>query len=169
MKIKTREICIYGISGMLIFVLKFIMAALPNIEPVSLLIIVYTIAFGIKAIYPLSIYVILEIVFYGFGIWSIGYMYIWLVLLIATLIVYKIKHSTNVFLWASLSGVFGFVMGALYIPLYIISGNTTVAISWWVSGIPYDIVHGISNFILCSILFIPLSKLMFKLQNTIQN
>ena len=164
MKIRTREICIYGILGALTFALKMAMAPLPNIEPVSLLLIVYAIVFGIKAIYPLSLYVILEIVCHGFGIWSIGYLYIWLILVIATLLIYRTRHSLNTLLWSSISGIYGFITGVLYIPLYFISGGVTFAVSWWVSGITYDIVHGISNFILSIILFKPLVQLMFKLK-----
>lgn len=164
MKVKTNEICLYGILGTLTFVLKLIMAPLPNIEPVSLLMIVYTIVFGIKAIYPLIVYVILEIVFYGFGLWSVGYLYIWLVLVIATNSIYSIKHSTNTLLWSTVSGIYGLMVGMLYIPLYVISGGATFAIGWWISGISYDITHGIANFILCATLFQPITKLLFTLK-----
>ena len=67
MKIKTKEICLYGLLGALMFALKFAMSSLPNIEPVSLLLISFTVVFGVKAIYPLSVYIILEMLIYGFG------------------------------------------------------------------------------------------------------
>ena len=164
MRTTTREICLYGLLGTLTFVLKFMMAPLPNIEPVSLLLIVYTIVFGIKAIYPLTVYVMLEIIIYGFGFWSIGYFYIWVVLVFVTLSVYNINKSTNTLLWAIISCLFGVSVGALYIPLYVISGGTTFALSWWISGIPYDITHGVSNFIICIVLFQPLTKLLLLLK-----
>lgn len=163
MRIKTNEICLYGFLGVLIFILKLAMSPLPNIEPVSFLVIIYTIVFGIKTIYPLTIYVILEIAFYGFGIWSIGYLYIWLILMIVTLSIYNIRHSTNTALWATVSGIYGLITGLLYIPLYIILGDINLAISWWASGIIYDIIHGVSNFIVCIILFKPITQLMFTL------
>lgn len=47
-------------------------------------------------------------------------------------------------------------------PLYIISGGFTFAITWWISGIPYDVIHGIANFILCIILFKPITKILLK-------
>ena len=164
MKVKTNELCLYSILGVLTFVLKLVMAPLPNIEPVSLLLIVYTIAFGKHVMYPLTIYVILEIIIYGFGIWSVGYLYIWLVLVIITLSIYSIKSSTNALLWATVSGLYGLMVGMLYIPLYVISGGATFAISWWISGIPYDITHCIANFILCLTLFQPLTKILFVLK-----
>lgn len=166
MKVKTYDICLYAMLGALTFALKFAMAPLPNIEPVSLLLIIYTIVFGAKAIFPLLIYIASEIFVYGFSFWSIGYLYIWLVLIIVVMSVDQIKHSTNTLLWATVSGIYGLVFGALYIPLYFIYGGAAFAISWWISGIPYDIMHGVANFILCLILFNPLMRIFNILNNT---
>ena len=164
MKIKTNEICLYGLLGALLFVLKFAMSSLPNIEPVSLLLISYTIVFGIKVLYPLAIYILLEITIYGFGFWSIGYLYIWFVLVIVVTAIHKISNNKNPFLWALISGIFGLIFGALYIPLYIVSGGFTFAITWWISGLPYDIIHCVSNFVLCMILFKPITNTLLKLK-----
>lgn len=160
MKIKTKEICLYGLLGALMFALKFAMSSLPNIEPVSLLLISFAVTFGVKAIYPLLVYIILEMLIYGFGFWSVGYLYIWPVLVIATLLINKVIN--NSFIWAVVSGLFGLIFGALYIPLYIISGGFTFAITWWVSGLPYDFIHCVSNFILCLILFKPITNVLLK-------
>lgn len=165
MKIKTNEICLYSILGIIIFALKFVMAPLPNIEPVSLLLISYTVVFGYSAIYPLMVYVLLEILVYGFSFWSIGYFYIWLVLVVTTHVLFKLFNVTIASFWAAISGLYGFLFGALYIPLYLISGGITLAITWWISGIPYDAIHGVSNFILCLILFKPIVNTLSMLKD----
>lgn len=164
MKTKIYDICLYSLLGALIFILKFIMSPLPNIEPVSLLLIVYTIAFKKKVFYSLASYVFLEILIYGIGFWSIGYIYIWIILIIITMSIFKINKSTNILLWSIVSCIYGMIFGALYIPLYFISGGSTFAFTWWLSGIPYDIMHGISNFILCLILFKPLLNTLMLLK-----
>lgn len=164
MKIKTNEICLYGLLGTFLFVLKFAMSLLPNVEPVSLLLIAYTIVFGMKAIYPLAVYVFLELIIYGFGFWSVGYLYIWLTLVVIIVIIYKITNSQNPFLWAIISGVFGLIFGALYIPLYIISGGLVFAITWWISGLTFDFIHCISNFVLCAILLKPIINVLSKVK-----
>lgn len=165
MKIKTKEICLYGILGVILFTLKFAMSSLPNVEPVSLLLIIYTVTFGIKALYPLVVYVLLEFLIYGFGFWSIAYLYIWLILVIIAIIILKItKNSTNFLLWSLVSGIFGLTFGALYIPLYTISSGFTFAITWWISGVPFDIIHCVANFILCIILFKPITRILLKLK-----
>lgn len=165
MKIKTNEICLYGILGVILFTLKFAMSFLPNVEPVSLLLIAYTITFGIKVIYPLTIYIFLEFLIYGFGFWSIAYLYVWLILVIAVIVISKITNGNiNALLWSSVSAIFGLAFGALYMPLYIISVGFKAAMAWWITGIPFDIIHGIANFILCMILLKPITDILLKLK-----
>ena len=165
MKIKIYEFFLYGLLGAILFTLKFAMSSLPNIEPVSLLLIIYAFVFGIKTVYPLSVYITLEFLIYGFGFWSIAYLYIWLILVVVVIIISKItNNNANPILWAFLSGLFGLSFGALYIPLYIISGGVIFAITWWTSGITYDIIHCIANFILCAILFKSITKILSKLK-----
>ena len=70
----------FGILGALTFALKFAMAGLPNIEPVSLLMMVFGAVFGLKALYPCYVYVTMEILTFGIGTWNINYLYVWAVL-----------------------------------------------------------------------------------------
>ena len=60
----------------------------------------------------------------------------------------------------------GFSFGILYAPaqalLYGFSFKTTLA--WIASGFPFDITHGISNFI-CGVLIVPIIYLLRKLEN----
>ena len=51
-RISLKEVILFGILGALTFAMKVAMAALPNIEPVSLSIMVYAAVFGLKALYP---------------------------------------------------------------------------------------------------------------------
>ena len=59
--LSTGQIALFGILGALTFGAKFVMSYLPNIEPVSLLIMVYAVVMGKKALYPIYLYVVLEI------------------------------------------------------------------------------------------------------------
>ena len=43
---------------------------------------------------------------------------------------------------------------------YLFVGGIRTAFAWWVAGIPFDIIHGISNFILMLILYKPLRKVL---------
>ena len=51
----VRELVLYALLGTVMFALKMVMAGLPNIEPVSFLVIVYTLTFGHRAFWPIAL------------------------------------------------------------------------------------------------------------------
>lgn len=160
LKISVREIALFGILGALTFGLKFAMSWLPNIEPVSLLVMLYAVVFGRKCLYPIYLYVALEILFYGIQLWNINYLYVWVIL---ALLAYLMRKSHDSLAWAMLSGGFGLCFGLLCAPVYLVSGGIGLAIGWWTSGIPYDLLHCGGNFVMALLLFVPLRKLLEQL------
>ncbi len=155
-----REVALFGILGAVTFGAKVAMSFLPNIEPVSLLVMLYAVVFGRKGLYPLYLYVLMEILFYGIQLWNINYLYVWTILFIAAGF---IKKSEDPLAWALLSGVFGLLFGALCAPVYLFSGGVGFAVSWWISGIPFDLLHCAGNFLMALVLFVPMKKLLQKL------
>lgn len=80
---RARELARLGFCAGLLFVLKAALAPLPNIEAVTLLVILYTLWFGRGALLILCIFVTLEGTVYGFHLWWIAYLYVWVVLWLA--------------------------------------------------------------------------------------
>lgn len=160
MKRRTLRMLILSQLGALMFVLKFAMAGLPNIEPVSLLIMVYTVTMGPWALAAVYIYVLLEWMIFGLNTWSICYLYVWTVLWLAAWLLRKMNSRLG---WAVLSAAFGLLFGALCAILYIFIGGVGYAVTWWISGIPFDALHCASNFVLTLVLFPTLRNLLEKL------
>ena len=150
--------------GSLTFAAKVAMAGLPNIEPVSLFVMLYAVVFGRKCVYPIYTYVVMEFLCYGLHLWSINYLYVWLILAICAWLLRAVK---NPFVWALLSGAFGLLFGLLCTPVYAISGGIGYAVSWWISGVPFDLMHAGGNFVMALVLFVPLRKLLTKLYSRI--
>lgn len=148
-----RETVLYSILGAATFALKMSMVLLPNIEPVSLLVILFAVCYGRRGIFSVYVYVFLEFAVWGLGLWSFGYLYVWGILFAAALL---LRRSSSILLWASLSGCFGLLFGALFVPVYWIAGGWAAAVSWWVAGIPMDLLHGASNFVIALLLFKPM-------------
>ena len=146
--------------GALTFGLKVAMSYLPNIEPVSLLVMLFAVVFGLRCLYPIYLYVILEILIYGLGTWNFNYLYIWAVLALVAYFLRRMKHPL---LWALVSGVFGLAFGLLCAPVDFFLGDLGYVIAKWVSGIPFDIAHCIGNFVIALLLFVPLRTLLEKL------
>lgn len=158
--LSLKEIALFGVLGALTFGAKVAMSALPNIEPVSLMVMLFAVVFGRKCLYPIYLYVVLEILFYGIQLWNINYLYIWAILALAAWCMRNVRHPLA---WALLSGGFGLLFGALCAPVYLFTGGLGFAVSWWISGIPYDVAHCVGNFVITLVLFVPLRKLLERL------
>ena len=159
-KITVRELTLFGVLGALTFAAKYVMSGLPNIEPVSLMVMLFAVIFGKKCLYPIYLYVMMEILFYGISLWNINYLYIWLVLAVAAYLLRKMEHPIG---WAILSGTFGLMFGALCGIVDVFIGGFSYAAAKWVSGIPLDIAHCAGNFVIALLLFKPMRQLMEKL------
>lgn len=159
-KLTIFEVALFGILGGLTFAAKFALSFLPNIEPSSLMVMLFAVTFGWKGLFPTYVYVALEILVYGFSTWNIPYLYIWLLLFIAARLLHKMTHPVG---WALVSGVFGLLFGALSLPAHWAMSGFAGGLAWVISGIPYDIAHCAGNFIIALLLFVPLRKLLAKL------
>ena len=163
--ISVREIALFGVLGGLTFAAKLVMSGLPNIEPVSLMVMLFAVTFGKKCIYPTYVYVAMEILVYGINLWNIYYLYVWLVLAVAA---YLMRRNQEPLAWAILSAVFGLAFGALCgITDIFVLGGIAPAVAKWTSGVLFDVVHGVSNFVIALLLFRPMRQLMEKLYHRV--
>ena len=142
-RLSVREMAVLAMLGALMFALKAAMMALPNIHPVAVFIIAGTIYFGWRMLYAVAVYVMLEGIVYGFGIWWISYLYIWPLLVCITMLFRKTQGRL---FWAVVAAVFGLCFGAMCAIPYLIAGGWSAGFSYWLSGIPFDIAHCVGNF-----------------------
>ena len=159
-RLTIREITLFAVLGALTFALQVAMAPLPNIEPVSLLVMIFATTFGWKCLYPVYVFVVMEILFYGISVWNIYYLYVWAVLALCAIL---LRTQRSTLLWALLSAVYGLFFGALCGIVDIFIGGFSYAAAKWVSGIPFDLLHCGGNFAMTLILFTPLRSAMEKL------
>ena len=163
--ITVREIALFGVLGSLTFAAKLVMSGLPNIEPVSLMVMLFAVTFGKKCIYPIYVYMAMEILVYGINLWNIYYLYVWLVLAV---LAYLMRNNREPLPWAMLSAAFGLFFGALCgVTDIFVLGGIAPAVAKWVSGIMFDVIHCVANFIITLLLFKPLRNLMEKLYKRI--
>ena len=159
-KLSISEIALFGILAALTFGAKVAMSGLPNIEPVSLMIMIFAVVFGRKGLYPLYVYVVMEFLFFGFGLWNINYLYVWLVLWLLARLFRKMEEPLG---WAILSGVFGLSFGALCGIVDVFVGGWGYALTKWMAGLNFDLLHCAGNFFMALLLFKPLRRLTEKL------
>lgn len=160
---KVTCIATMGLLSAILLIGQMGMSFLPNIEPVTCLVIIYTLVYK-KRVFPIIYtFVILEGMVFGFGIWWVSYLYIWSILAVLTLLLQK---NQSVVIWAVVAGAFGLLFGALCAIPYLIAGGLGAAFAYWSAGIPYDIIHCAGNFTITLIIFQPVSQVLKRLYMT---
>ena len=158
---RTREtllrLCLMAMMGVLLVVSKEALAFLPNVELVTLLIILFTLIFGWSALGGVAVFLLLEGLFYGFGFWWVMYLYIWPLLVLLT---YLLRFLKPAWLWALIAGAYGLCFGALCSLFYLTMWDFPKIISWVIAGFPFDCTHAAGNFILTLLLFHPLRQVL---------
>ncbi|MDD2418571.1 MAG: hypothetical protein PHR24_06130 [Oscillospiraceae bacterium] len=156
----ANNVAVLAVCTAIILVQQIVLAGLPNIELVSLLVIVYAQTFRFKSLNIIYVFALMQGILYGFHIWWFSYLYVWTILALISIALRKVRSPL---IWAVISGMYGLCFGALCAIPYIFIGGPAMAIAYWVSGIPFDFIHCVSNFILCLLLWKPLTKLTFKM------
>ena len=154
----SRRVVLRALLAAIVTVLQLAMAPLPNIEPVSLLLLVYTLVFGRDVFYIVFTFVLLEGLVFGFGLWWASYLYIWPLWTGIVLLIRRGEEKPPL-LWAAVCGAFGLSFGALCALPYL-AGGPWAAFSYWTAGIPFDLVHCSGNFFLTLALERPLYRLL---------
>lgn len=160
---RARDVALLAAASALLYGVQVVLAPLPNIEGVSLLIILFTLTLGSRALWSVAVFILLEGLTYGFGLWWFFYLYAWPVLAVLVLLLRRVIGD-SVLGWSLLSAAFGLMFGLLYALLLLLIGNGfSGMLAAWVAGFPFDIAHCIGNFVLCLALLQPLRNVLRRL------
>ncbi len=158
-KLRLREWLALTLLGVTMFVVQIVLAFFANIEMVSTLIIVVTTVFGWKALISVYIFAFLEIMFHGLGIWNVMYLYVWAILVV---IVMLIRRFATPIINAITAAFFGLFFGCLCSVPYFVTAGIAGGIAWIISGIPYDLIHCVANFVFTLLAVNPLIRALKK-------
>ena len=163
MKLKLKEAVIFGMLGAVMYASKIIMDVFPNIHLIGVFIVAITVVYRKKALYPIYIFVFLTGLLGGFNMWWIPYLYIWTVLWGATMLLpKKLPTKAAPIIYAVVCSLHGFLYGVIYAPAQALMFGLDFKgmIAWIVAGLPYDLIHGVSNFISGLILIVPIISIL---------
>ncbi|MCI8978641.1 hypothetical protein AALB47_24050 [Lachnospiraceae bacterium 54-11] len=162
MKLTTREITVFAMLGAVMYASKMIMEVIPNVHLLGVFTIAFTVVYRKKALYPIYTYVILNGIFSGFATWWVPYLYLWTILWGAVMLLPKeMPAKLCPVVYMGVCAMHGFLFGVFYAPaqaiLYGMSFKGMLA--WIAAGLPWDFLHGVSNFF-CGILIVPIISLL---------
>ena len=169
MKLTIRETAIFGMLGALMYVSKLIMEIAPNVHLLGVFTIAFTVVYRKKALYPIYTYVILNGIFSGFATWWIPYLYVWTVLWAVTMILpEQLPKKVRPFVYMVVNACHGFLFGVLYAPAQALLYGLRLKgmLAWIAAGLPWDFIHGVSNFI-CGLLIVPLVHVLRRLEQSV--
>lgn len=158
---KTISLVRIAFLATILIVSKELLSFLPNIELVSLLVIIYSKLLVKEDSYLVVVlFVLVQGVLYGFGDWMIGYFISWPLLVFLTRL---LKNHLNTYLRIAIfSGIFGLCFGIFFtLPYLMVSLN--YAVGYYIKGIFFDGIHAIGNFIIAVLLYDPLYTVLLKL------
>lgn len=159
------ELVTFAILGSLMYCSKIVMEWMPNIHLLGMFTMTFTLAYRVKGLIPIYVYVFLNGFFSGFAVWWVPYLYIWAVLWGATMLLpKKIPAKAAVFIYPVVCGLHGLLFGTLYAPAQALffGFNFQQTLAWIAAGFPWDILQAVGNFA-AGFLILPLVKLIRKL------
>ncbi|HCK89026.1 MAG TPA: hypothetical protein DHW39_09495 [Erysipelotrichaceae bacterium] len=154
--LSVRKLVFIAVMTAVLEAAKWALNSIANVELVTLLLIVYTIYFGLSMTMICAfLFAGIECLWWGISIWTVTYFYVWPLLV---LLAHMMRRQMDRFKAAVLSCIFGLVFGALCALVTLVMSGWSAAFAWWIAGIPYDLVHGVSNLIIAYLLYEPLMK-----------
>ena len=154
-KWSTRDIAELGVMIAALEAGKLALSSLPNVEIVTFLLIMFTLTFGWKSIVAAFAFVGVECLIWPLQLWVFMYLYIWPLLVWLTML---FRKQSSIWFWSIFSGLYGLFFGGLCSIVYIFTSGIHTAVTWWIAGIPFDLIHGISNFCVMLLLYLPMNK-----------
>ncbi len=162
MKLKLREIIIFALLGVIMFISKLIMEVLPNVHLIGAFTVAFTVIYRRKALYPIYVFVFLTGIYGGFNLWWLPYLYIWTILWgVVMLLPKKMPDAVAAVVYIVVCGLHGLLFGTLYAPAQALMFglNFEQTLAWIVAGLPYDLIHCVSN-LLAGVLILPIVKIL---------
>ena len=164
--ITAHEVAVFAMLGTVMFAGKKIMEFLPNVHPLTMLTMVYTVVYRKKGIIPVIVYLLLDTVVTGGITWIVPYYYSFPLCWFVTPLLpeYLPKWQMQI-LYSAVCALFGLAFGTLYAPwqAFMFHLNWEKTVAWILAGLPWDAVHAVGN-LAASLLILPLAALLRKME-----
>ena len=161
-----RHLILFAMLGTIQFLSKQVLEALPNVELVSTLTMVYTLVYRQKGLIPVFVFIFMEGLLWGFSLWWFPYLYLWPILWAVTLLLPRdLPVWAQVPVYAGVCGLFGLAYGTLYAPFQLVAfldGDFRRMLLWIAAGFPWDVTHALGNLALGT-LIVPLTAALQRL------
>lgn len=148
---KVKEISLIGILAAVNIASRIALQALPNIKPVTSIIIISVMLFGLAFGIKLTIVTTLvSNIYLGMGIWTFFQILAWIVICLFTQCLVDLYHARHrqppLLLMAIFALLMGYVFGFIVSLDKLIIGGPSLFIVYYMAGLLFDTFHAVGNF-----------------------
>jgi len=157
----VKRIALVGILSAVNIGSRIVLQFLPNIKPVTSLIIISVILFGLSFGLELTLVTTLVSNMYlGMGIWTVFQIFAWAMICILTeLFIRLFKRIPPLLFMAIFSAIMGYVFGLFVSFEKLVIGGWGLFIPYYISGLVFDTYHAVGNFFF----YLALAPILYKL------
>lgn len=154
----------------LAYVGRLIMQPIPNVQPVTAILIIITLCMGtLDGILVAIGSMFISNIFMGMGPWTLAQILTFILIILLTRWIIRPFYRENswpnriiIAIWSMLSGfLYGFIISIMMVKMYQINHFW----AYYLRGIPFDFLHGIGNlifYLLLEPILVPLIQRYFK-------
>lgn len=163
---KVKEISLIGILAAVNIASRIYLQALPNIKPVTSIIIISVMLFGLAFGVKLSVVTtVVSNLFLGMGTWTFFQILAWVVICLITQFLMdflkKMGKEPKLFPMAIFSFFMGYVFGIVVSLEQLMLGGPSLYIVYYIAGLLFDTFHAVGNFcfyLICAPILIKVFK-----------
>lgn len=160
----VKEIALIGLLSAFNIASRIGLQALPNVKPVTSIIILSVILFGLSFAFKVTVVTtVVSNIFLGMGIWTFFQILAWFVVCILTEILVDLFHirenKPHYVLMACFSFVMGYVFGFVVSLDQFVIGGLGLFIPYYVGGLLFDTFHAVGNFFF----YLMLAPMLYKI------
>lgn len=172
MKINLKETALFSMLAAIMLISKLLLEAIPNFHLLAVFTVAITVVYRQKALYPIYLYVFLQGIVGGFGLWWVPYLYIWTVLWGVTMLLPRnMNKVVATVVYTAVCALHGLCYGLIYAPAQAVLFGLDFKgmVAWVIAGFPFDLVHAAHNLILGAVLIMPIILVLTKTEKYIKN
>lgn len=148
---KVKEISLIGLLAAINIASRIALQGLPNIKPVTSIIIISVMFFGLSFGIKLTIVTtIVSNIFLGMGTWTFFQILAWIVICLLTQLVIeffdKIHKEPSYIVMAIFAFIMGYVYGFIVSLEQFMIGGLSLFIAYYSTGFLFDTLHAVGNF-----------------------
>lgn len=144
----TKRIALLGLLTSLIYVGRVSFSFLPNIQPMTTILIIITLSMGLAdGLIVALLSLVVTNLSLGFGIWTIAQLVAFTTILLVVYPFRRIYNNIPLVVMAFVSGFTGLLYGFIVSLVQALFFGWLSFFPYYISGVPYDIAHAAGNFV----------------------